>query len=346
MPLPIIPSTLRGVSQLRGPIFNPQTGTWNYPGFNGSGLSTTGSPPPTTTPVPATPSPPPPSAQPTGPLGLTGGGGTQSGLRGITAERSRGGGDGGRGLANAGNRQTDRVDLTGALGAGLDIASNFAPGPLGAIATVAKGAMAYGNADVSSKQLQAAGYSQGLSTGQKIGAVTGQVSPFGLAGNNLGAGDWRSVLDASAAAQRSALAGEQQYNDPSGLKTSPSGPVSRKPTYATRAAPLPDQQPPAPAGTPPAGIRSVQAGGSQKSVVDRSGREVRDPDIRAAGQLAGTPATGSRPTPSDRSRSGGEGGSRGGHAADGGNDGSPNGGRGYGGGRGGGAGSSGYGGPR
>ncbi len=56
MALPAIPSALRGVSQLRGPVFDPRTGTYVYPGFNGTGLSTTGTPPVTTTPV--TPSPP------------------------------------------------------------------------------------------------------------------------------------------------------------------------------------------------------------------------------------------------------------------------------------------------
>lgn len=323
MALPSVPSQLRGIAQARSPVFDPRTGTYVYPGFNGGGLSTTGNPPvtPTTPTAPTTPtttSPPPPPTTPTNPLFPNGtGGGTQSGLRGITAERTRTGGDGRRG--NPG--PNGRVDLNGPMGDVLDAIGTVGPGPIGAVATATKGLMGLNNAMISRDQLRDVGYTPGLTDAQLAGAALHQVSPFGVAGNNYGDGDWRSVMDASVQAQRGYYAGDQQFQDPTGMKTSPAGPVGTpnpQTVAAAQASAAPPAQAPAPptsappssappsSAPPTAGIRGIQAGG-RKTVRDMFGRDVTDRDIQDAGQLAGTKATGRRPTPPDRQRGGGEG---------------------------------------
>lgn len=266
MALPSIPATLRGIAQQR-PIFDPRTGTYTYPGFgNAGGYNTTGN---------VTPGAGAGAASGAGggssttgtPLGTTlipntgaNAGGTTAGLRGVSAERNTGSG------SNADrptpSAPTGRVDLTTGLGTALDIAGSVLPGPIGTMATIGQAGIAANNAQYSKDQLQAAGYGTGLTGGQIVGAALGQVTPGGIIGNNLGAGDWQSALAAASAAEKAVSDGRDTYHDPAGYKTSPSGPISRNPTFSTRTAPMPGQAAPTNAlGTPSTtpGIRRVTA---------------------------------------------------------------------------------------
>jgi hypothetical protein len=254
MALPATPSALRGISQYRSPIFDPRTGSFIAPGFVGGGLSTTGNQPAV---VPSTGGGGTPAASPSTigtPLGNqipAGGGGAAAGLRGIAAERSVGGGGPGTDRA-APAPPSERVNLDNGLGDALDLAGTALPGTLGMMATIGEAGIAANNAQYSKDQLQAAGYGQGLPGSAIAGAALGQVTPGGIIGNDLGVGDANSALAAASRAEKAVSDGRDTYHDPAGYKTSPSGPISRNPTFATRTAPMPGQAAPAATAAPPA----------------------------------------------------------------------------------------------